>query len=270
MRFSVIKKLFPDMHIEPTKGNKKEAEDYINKIGKHEEKGETIVCKTSYGEIKGFQGKRSDLEAIGEMLEQEMTPDEILAQDFRYYRYQKEIRSAYFDRRRRKTPDEREVTVYWHVGESGSGKSHVQIDLKEKYGRENVYLMTDYDGGGLDRYNGESVLFMDEFRGQIKYNQLLTMLDGYPSQQHARYANIYGLWDEVHITSVLPPERVYSKMVEENRDLDTIKQLMRRIDFIVYHEKVSGEYKSFTRSMERYVYYGGLGPETHECRPAGI
>ena len=36
LRFSAIKKLFPSMHIEPTKGTKEQAEDYINKRGKWE------------------------------------------------------------------------------------------------------------------------------------------------------------------------------------------------------------------------------------------
>ena len=34
MRFTVVQKLFPGMHIEPTKGSKEQAEDYINKRGK--------------------------------------------------------------------------------------------------------------------------------------------------------------------------------------------------------------------------------------------
>ena len=37
-RFSALKKLYPHAHLEPTIGNKEQAEDYINKRGKDEEK----------------------------------------------------------------------------------------------------------------------------------------------------------------------------------------------------------------------------------------
>ncbi len=253
MRFSLIKKLFPTMHIERTKGTKDEAEDYINKVGKFEEKGEKVICSAHHGEIKGAQGNRRDYEIIEQLVEQGKTPSEIEAESFGFRRYDTMIRKAYFDKRRKETPSKRDIKVVWHVGESGSGKSYSQLDLYEKYGRDNVYLMTDYEGGGLDKYCGETILFMDEFRGQIKYNQLLIMLDGYLSQVHARYTNIYALWNEVHITSVLPPEEVYSQMVESNRHYDTFAQLRRRITSIVYHWKDSDGYHSFELEMKDYI-----------------
>ena len=43
MRFSAVQKLYPGMHIEPTKGNKDQAENYIQKRGKFEEKGEQVL-----------------------------------------------------------------------------------------------------------------------------------------------------------------------------------------------------------------------------------
>jgi hypothetical protein len=95
-------------------------------------------------------------------------------------------------------------------------------------------MLTDYDHG-FDKYNGESILFMDEFRRQMKFSLFLTLIGGYKVQVPCRYSNVYGLWNEVHITSVLPPERVYENMVQDNRHLDTVDQLMRRISFVVYH-----------------------------------
>jgi hypothetical protein len=60
MRFTAVKKLFPSMHIEPTKGNKEQAEDYINKRPSFDEKGETVICVNRHGEIKGHQGRRNE------------------------------------------------------------------------------------------------------------------------------------------------------------------------------------------------------------------
>lgn len=260
MRFSMIKKSYAvGMHFEPTKGTKEQAEDYINKRGKWEEKGEIVVCSARHGEIKGNQGARRDFDKIEELINMGNTPNQIFEQDFSFRRYEKMIREAYYYNRIKNTKNKREINVVWHIGKSGTGKSFCQLQLMQKYGDDGVYLMTDYDGGGLDKYNGEPVLFMDEFRGQIKYNQLLIMLDGYKSQIHARYTNVYALWNEVHITSVLPPETVYNAMVEYNRIDDGIEQLNRRISSIVYHWKnEKGQYKQFALSMKEYKNYNQL------------
>lgn len=258
-RFSAIKKAFPKAHIEPTRGTKEQAENYINKRGKFEEKGEQGLYIARYGEIKGFQGSRRDFEVIEELIEQGYTPCQIESMSFSYRRYSKMIREAFFDKRAKETPYVREVRCIWHVGESGSGKSYTMVKLKESVGEENIYLVSDYEMGGFDMYNGESILFLDEFRGQIKYSVLLTILQGYKAQIHARYSNVIGLWSEVHITSVLPPEKVYTNMVSENRDVDTIKQLYRRISRIVYHWKdKNGVYHEFDIPMSEYKDYESL------------
>ncbi|MCL1820131.1 MAG: hypothetical protein FWG36_05695, partial [Oscillospiraceae bacterium] len=124
----------------------------------------------------------------------------------------------------------------------------------EQHGEDNVYLVSEYDYG-FDKYNGEPILFMDEYRGQLKYNQMLSILDERKSQVRCRYINCVALWTEVHITSILPPERVYEKMVSENKSLDTIDQLKRRIDFVIYHYKNDDDYKQLKLQMAAYKDY---------------
>ena len=102
MRFSAIKKLFPAMHIESTKGNKDDAENYIRKKGKFAEAGEKILFVERQGEIKGFQGSRRDLSVIAEFLDNGMTLNQILDVSFSYRRYEKMIRDAYYGKRERK------------------------------------------------------------------------------------------------------------------------------------------------------------------------
>ena len=76
MRFSKIKKSYAvGMHFEATRGNKDQAEDYINKRGQFAEKGERVLYLCRAGEIKAAQGKRSDIEEIAAMLEEGKTPD---------------------------------------------------------------------------------------------------------------------------------------------------------------------------------------------------
>lgn len=252
-RFSALKSLYPKAHLEPTKGTKEQAEDYINKRGKFAEKGEEVLYIARYGEIKGSQGQRKDLEIIQDWIEQGMTPREIMLCNIRYRKYEKLIKDAYFAKRYSETPIIRDLVTYWHVGESGSGKTYTYIDLCNKYGEDHVYLMSDYENGGFDLYNGEKYLVMDEFRGQIHFSTLLKMLQGYKQQLHARYSNIYALWDEVHITSILPPELVYKKMVTENQEIDTQTQLFRRINFVVYHWKDDDGFYQFVLPMSEYI-----------------
>ncbi len=257
VRFAAVRKAFPGMHIEPTKGSKAEAEDYINKEGKYAEAGEEVLCRAGYGVIRGQQGKRKDWDAIDAMLAAGMTPEQIYSQSARFRRYSKEIREHFMAQLVNEHPYTKDVQVCYHVGKSGTGKSFTQVELKKQHPGD-VYVMTDYSGGGLDRYNGESILFLDEFRGQLKYNDFLTMLDKYPVQHHARYANVIGVWTEVHITSVLPPEKVYCQMVTANRDRDTLEQMMRRITTVRYHDLIDGRYLTYDKPGMEYTTYEEL------------
>jgi len=251
MRFSTIKKVYPSMHIEPTKGNKQQAEDYINKKGKYAEVGEKIIYSQRHGEIKGAQGQRRDLSVLEELIEKGITPNEIMDMSLSYRRYDKLLKDAYYRKRWKETPVKREIKVYWHIGKTGTGKSYEMVLLSEEHGENEIYIVTDYSNG-FDKYNGEKILFMDEFRGQMQYNQLLTILDGYRTQIKCRYTNAYALWTEVHITSPLPPEKLYEKMVTENRSIDNVDQLLRRISYIVHHKIEDGEHKKEYIEAEMY------------------
>ena len=263
--FSALKKLYPKAHLEPTKGNKSEAEDYIHKRGKWEEKGEEVIYIAQYGEIKGSQGARRDLGIIEDLLDQGKTPTQIMDMGLAFRRYEGMIKSAYFAKRSKETPFFREVNVIWHVGESGSGKTYAAKQMVDEFGEETLYMVNDYSSGGMDAYIGQRVLFLDEFRGQIPYHVILSWLDGYKVQVHARYSNVLALWDEVHISSVVPPEKVYETMVFNNRDIDTSKQLFRRINTIVYHWKNNDGFHQYELDAAQYRNLEDL-----RCRALGV
>jgi hypothetical protein len=271
MRFSAVKKIFPSMHIEATKGSKEKAEDYIRKCPPFDETGEQVLYVGRHGEIKGRQGQRRDLEIIDELIhKQSLTPNEIFDISMLYRKHEKIIKETYYRKRFKETPTKRKVTVYWRVGESGSGKSHTEVKLTETHGEDNVYKAVQYETGFADRYSGEKILFMDEFRGKIQYAQLLAILDVYKSQIHARYANVLGLWTEVHITSVFPPEVIYEKMINNNQKIDTYEQLRRRISFMVYHWKEDGEYYTYEMPMSEYTNYDDLKRAAYDSVKAKV
>ena len=237
-RFSALKSLYPSMHISPTRGTKKQAEDYINKVGSFAEKGEKILCSYDVGEIIGHQGKRTDLDTIQELIESGLSPSEIFRQDIKFRKWEKIIKEAYYQRCIDNTPLMRDVFVEWHYGSTGTGKSYTYIDLCKDFGRDNVYIVSDYDNGFFDLYSGEKVLFLDEFRGQIPYHILLSICDVYLRQFHARYTNVFGVWNKVVICSPFPPDCIYKNLSQA----DSIKQLLRRINVIYHHTKDDNGY----------------------------
>ena len=140
------------------------------------------------------------------------------------------------------TPLVKTIFNEYHFGSSDTGKTYTYIKLCNKFSPEEVYLCNDYSnssssGGGFDFYsnNPAKIVVLDEFRGNIPYNVFLSMLDVYSrNQQHCRFQNTFNLWQSVIICSILPPEKVYSFMVEDSeRQTDSIKQMMRRLNRII-------------------------------------
>lgn len=268
MRFSAVKKAYPTAHLEPTKGNKKQVLAYIKKESPFDEKGEQVICFTFHGNIEGnkrfvLSNNNDTLQTIEQLIEEGMTPDAIMAEDIRLREKESLIRKAYFAKRYKETPPQRDVKIVWHCGESGTGKSYTYIKLCEKFGDDNVYFFSDYankGSGGFDNYGGQPILFMDELkRESLPYELLLTIMQGYRTQIHCRYSNCFALWSEVHITSIFSPKDIYGGMVNwETQAKDTIKQLLRRITQYVYHYQENGEFKTFELPGNKYKSFDDL------------
>ena len=112
----------------------------------------------------------------------------------------------------------------------------------------------------MDKYldaGAPKAVFMDEFKGEgISYGKLLVMMNEYPKMQtHARYSNVYNLWDIFIITTIYAPEELFEIMVaSDKRKIDSYEQLRRRINKIVYHYKDdSGNFMSYTMDSKDYV-----------------
>lgn len=276
--FSTIKNKFPEAHIEAAKGSCQENKDYIQKSGKwaRNKKSETSLPGTFYewGDLPTEHSvptrEYQIFEEIQEAIDSNMTPREIMAIGVYMIKYERIIKKAFYEKRCLEIPYIRKVTVYYHVGLSGSGKSYKYVQLCEELGEDSIYFMTDYANGGvggLDGYNGEPILFMDEFKSSLPYGLLLTLLDEHKADIHCRYGNVKSLWSEVHITSIFPPEELYRGMVSEcNRHRDSIYQFLRRINFVIYHKKISdNEYFSYPMAQSEYCDYEQLKNEAEKA-----
>lgn len=250
-------------HIEPQMGGKESLKKYLLKEGEFSDKGEQVLCVKGLDIIQDNQGKRNDLEEIEDLIDKGYTPEQIYEINFRYRKYERMIKSAYLQKRVRETPLIKTMWNEYHFGESGTGKTYTYIKLCEKYSPDEVYLCNDYSnsnssGGGFDFYanNPAKIVVLDEFRGNISYNVFLSILDVYSrNQQHCRFQNIYNLWSSVIICSIYPPEKVYSFMVDDlHRNTDSIKQMIRRLNRIVYHFKdKEGHYRTFSIPANQYI-----------------
>ncbi len=246
---TVLKRLFPKIHIEVTKGSKKDVEDYINKVGKFEEKGEKILAKSQVGEIIGCQGKRNDLITLDEIktliFEEEKTPRDIFLAFPKSLKDEKAVNYLYFQKRLQDTPLLRDVEVNWLCGRTGCGKSYEYVKLCKKYGPDNVYLVSDYNNP-FDNYQGQDVVIFDEFRGQFRLAEFLQYTQGYRQEIRARYSNKFALWTKIYITSPVTPYEIYRNNGETTGSNDKLQQIYRRINNIIY---------CFKETKEEYTYY---------------
>ena len=257
---TVLKRLFPKIHIEPTKGSKKDVEDYVNKVGKFEEKGEKVIASSQVGEIIGCQGKRTDLITLDEIkqliFEDNQSPRDIFLAHPKALKEEKAVNYLYFQKRLQDTPLLREIEVNWLCGHTGCGKSYEYVKLCKKYGADNVYLVSDYNNP-FDNYQGQDVVIFDEFRGQFRLAEFLQYTQGYRQEIRARYSNKYALWTKVYITSPVTPYEVYRKDGDTTNANDKLQQIYRRINNIIYCFKVE---------KADYTYYF---QNTFECSENG-
>lgn len=252
-----VAKIMFDSHVEPQKANKKQLTDYLRKNPPYDEKGEVVLYELNLDCIKDVQGKKSIFDEIDALLAQGATPSQIMERGIQYCRYEQHIKSLYFKRRVREVGPIKDLYVEYHFGASGTGKTYTYVDLCKQYSMDNVYMLSDYKNGGLDRYQDEApdILFMDELKcNSLSYAELLSLLDRYPAKQaHSRYSNTYPLWTKVYMTSVYSIEELYRGMVGYSwRTTDGLEQLLRRINTIVYHYKEDGEYKTFSMPASEY------------------
>ena len=111
------------------------------------------------------------------------------------------------------------------VGESGTGKSKW---VERMY--PSRYRMTFSNGGNscwFDGYNGEKVIELSEFRGQLALSFMLDLLDRYELKVQTKGGTVQFLADVIVITSNEEPEEWYKAL--EGRE-EKMKPLLRRIE----------------------------------------
>lgn len=195
-------------HLEPRRGTHKQADDYCTKL-------ETRVAGPwTLGE-PDKQGQRNDLltvtmeivsgnKRVLDMVEDR--PDIVL----KYPRGLLALQS-YVDQKKAMTKIRETLEVGVITGPTGCGKTRY---IYEKHKPEEIYFLNVTDRLWFDGYNGQDVLVIDDFYGNIKYHYLLRLLDIYPMQVEIKGGTVWANWTIVYITSNKSPHEWYSKISE--------------------------------------------------------
>lgn len=249
LRFSTIKRIFPEAHIEQARGSCEANRNYISKEGeKYADKSQTSVEGTfeEWGEMPiERQGARSDLDLLYTLVKDGKSNFEILEENSDYL-----LRLADIERVRQTVKAEEfrttfrnmEVTYLW--GKTGTGKTRY---VMEREGYAAVYRVTEYDHP-FDGYAGQETLVLDEYRSQLKISELLNLLDGYPLELRCRYSNKTACFTTVYIISNFALSAQYPMLKHEQPD--TWQALLRRIHHII-------EYKPKEETFEQVTFCDG-------------
>ena len=198
IRFETLKRKLPAAHIEPRRGTVAEAVAYCTKKDTRVE-GEPPLQNGDIS-LRDEKGKRSDLKRIRTaILEEGRSVDDVILtmpEAARVTKYVKDLAAARdrADARGR----ERDVEVIYLYGDPGVGKTRW---LYEHF--DDVARLTDYRN--FDAYNGEKVLALDEYAGQVDLRLLNGILDRYPIDLPARYYDRPARYETVVIISNFAP-----------------------------------------------------------------
>lgn len=238
---NVLKKINSRMHFEQRKGSIKQASDYCKEDGDYIE----------IGKLKTRQGKRTDLSAIRDAVNEGKNMREIcdIANSYQSIKYAETLRKYKMAVRNW------EPEVYWYWGPTGTGKTRLAMDESDVNDRwVSMDSLRWWDG-----YDGQGDIIVDDFRGgDCRLKTLLRILDRYEFRVENKGSSTQLLAKRIWITCPYSPEMSYRR---ENTDED-MKQLIRRITKIIQFD--NSTYMELTLDKYDNPKTGYVGCDT-EC-----
>jgi len=186
------------------------------------------------------QGRRKDLECIAARAHTAgVTMDDLAEQDpnacMRYFNGLQKLNQL--AQKPRDPSTTKEVYVYW--GPTGTGKSYTMHSmLRTLYGDKPGFFvwnpsMHAWFDGLLPTHGG---LGLDEFRGQIPYDQMFGIMDRYACKLQVKGGSVQLIADTIVITSPIHPKDWYAGTSSHSKD-KIWEQLARRITKIEHFKE---------------------------------
>lgn len=214
-------KAFPRASFRITVGSAEDNKIYCSKESKIYESGESS---------KVGRGFRSDLILLKDIiLEGKKVDDICLESPDKFHQYGRTL-SKIEDLRMRKVYRTTMTEGFWFYGESGSGKSATAF---EGYTPQTHYVWKNEHW--QDGYTQQDIVIIDDFRGNIPFNELIKMVDCHPNFYAYRRGKepMPFTSKKVIITSPLKAEEVYTGL---NLN-DKFEQFNRRFTTKLFQKK---------------------------------
>lgn len=207
MDFHIVHEMLRKAHIEIRWGTAQQAADYCRKDGAFIEWG-TISA----------QGERTDIHMVAEMIRDKYSMLEIAStypiQYIKYFKGIWALQAALIE------PRNEVPTVKVYCGPTGTGKSY-----KARSWLPEAYIWHPQQGQWFDGYRGEKQVIFEEFRGQIPFGMVLSLLDRYCCKVQYKGGVTEFAATEIAFTSPVSPSEWYLSLGENDR----LDQLLRRI-----------------------------------------
>lgn len=141
-------------------------------------------------------------------------------------------RDVYFNSRYR--TEGRNIEITYIYGDAGVGKTSW---VYKQFGFENVFSVPYYGKFMFNGYNGEKVLLLDEFDGQVNIQWLNKILDVYPLKLEIKGGERFACYNKVFIVSNKSYLNFYKNTNENNNLFET---WYRRLHFIYRVDRKKG------------------------------
>lgn len=188
--------------VAPMKGSLRQNEDYCSK--------ESKLCE--FGE-KPSPGTRGDIEEVKkQIISGEKTSDDICEESPEFHhQYGRTLDRLEMIALRKKWRTEMTRGI-WYTGPTGVGKSHKAFD---GFHPTTHYVKT-LEDEWWDGYKGQPIVIFNEFRGQIKFSELLDLMDKWPKSVKQRNREpVPFLAKEIRIACIKSPQEVYYNVGDE-------------------------------------------------------
>lgn len=215
-------------HIEEHVWSPQKYVDYCKGLDeKHQELGVNCRIVLEEGELKKAGGARMTVE--------EAKSVDINQVPSMMYKVIKQIQSDDRLEKQRHNRYIKDPDVQWHFGQTGSGKTYYPFI----HGYENC----EEDGTKkVSDWGDARKIVFEEFTGSMPYDTLKRMCDKYHNYYKVRvlYGEKYVDFDSIWIAGPRPPWSIYTKQLLKD---ESINQLMRRLNWVVYeHKRVDDHY----------------------------